>query len=290
MTWQTLGFENIKKYFTKAVKENSLEHAYLFSGQEMIGKRTFALELASLTHLETRFPNGLGLINPDLLFLGNESMGIDEIRKFKNFLSLKPYSSFSRYKIVIIDDAHQMGAETANAMLKVLEEPPAHSLIILVSANPQAMLATIYSRCLEIKFPPHPRLELLKYLEKLSLSRPQAEFLTDFSNGRLGLALWLKEKDAFQDIKKYLENFNKILKSNLNDRIKFAEKVLTDNHGLEQVLELLLYWMFYLRSDFSQKLKINRTKVLRNMLETRQILFQPQFNQRIALENLLINL
>ncbi len=261
-----------------------MEHAYLFSGQEMIGKRTFALELGHfLTH-----PESYLAINPDLLFLGNESLGIDEIRKLKSFLNLKPYAG--RYKVAIIDDAHQMGAEAANAMLKVLEEPPAHSLIILISANPQALLPTIYSRCVEIKFPPHSRAELLKYLGKLGLSRVQAEFLADFSNGRLGLAYRLKEKDTFKNIKKNLEDFNKLLKSNLNDRMKFAEKVLAGDNGSEQAVELLLYWIFYLRSNFSQKLKINRAKVLKNLLTTRQILSQPQFNQRLALENLLINL
>ncbi|TSC75205.1 MAG: DNA polymerase III subunit delta' [Parcubacteria group bacterium Gr01-1014_44] len=350
MLWQTFGFENIKKYFVpilfpteselqnrgssisnipilkkieddeigkKAIEQDSLEHAYLFSGQEMIGKRTFALELTQyllwevsrgksaipptldprlvarefssrcMADLPTVSTWPLDNFIPNLLLLENQ-VGIDEIRKLKSFLSLKPYAG--RYKIAIIDNAHKMGVEAASAILKVLEEPPAHSLIILVSANPQALLPTIYSRCVEIKFAPHPRTELLKYLSKLGLSGVQAEFLTDFSNGRLGLAYRLKEKDAFKDIKKNLECFNQLLRLGLNDRMKFAEKVLTGDNGSEQAVELLLYWMFYLRSDFSKNLKINRAKVLRNILETRQILSQPQFNQRLALENLLINL
>lgn len=290
MTWQTLGFENIKKYFEEAAWDDSLEHAFLFSGQEMIGKKTFALELSF--HLATGFLSHLGTpllseVNPNLLCLGG-SVGIDEIRKLKSFLSLKPYSS--KYKIAIIDNAHQMGVEAANAMLKVLEEPPAHSLIILISANPSALLPTIYSRCVEIKFAPHPRVELLKYLEQIGLNKTQAEFLADFSNGRLGLAYRLKEEDNFKSIKKNLEDFNKLLRLNLNDRIKFAEKVLAGDNGSDQAVELLLYWMFYLRSNFSQKLKINRAKVLKNLLSTRQILSHSQFNHRLALENFLINL
>src|SRR3989344_420293 len=298
MLWQTLGFENIKRYFEKATAEDSLEHAYLFSGQEMIGKRTFAMELTAMlldsgeqsffsASSKKLFPSALITSSPDLLLLENQA-GIDEIRKFKKFLSLKPYSS--KYKIAIIDNAHQMGAEAANAMLKVLEEPPAHSLIILISANPQALLPTIYSRCMEIKFAPHPRIELLKHLEGLDLTRAQAEFLADFSNGRPGLAYRLKEKDAFKDIKKHLEDFNKLLRLGLNERMKFAEKVLAGDNGSDDAVELLLYWMFYLRSNFSNKLKINRAQVLRNLLETRQILSKSQFNHRLALENLLINL
>ena len=299
MLWQTLGFENIKRYFERAVSEDSLEHAYLFSGQEMIGKRTFAIELVNhlrgaggtvfeSLRVKNYVPREPLAIDPDLLILGNEIVGIDEIRKLKNFLSLKPYAS--KYKVAIIDDAHQMSAEAANAMLKVLEEPPAHSLIILISANPQALLPTVYSRCVEIKFAPHPRGQLLKYLEKLGLNETQAKFLADFSNGRLGLAYRLKEKDAFKDIKKHLENFNKILRLNINERLKFAEKALAGDNGSEKAIALLLYWMFYLRSNFSRKLKINRARVLRNILETRQILSHSQFNTRLALENLLINL
>ena len=303
MLWQTFGFENIKKYFERAVAGDSLEHAYLFSGQEMIGKRTLALELGSrltvqeaqwvqflvlASKTKTMYPESLLATNPDLLILGNEKVGIDQVRQLKNFLSLKPYAA--RYKVAIIDNAHEMGAEAANAMLKVLEEPPPHSLIILISANPKALLPTIYSRCLEIKFAPHPRNELLKYLERLDLSKAQAEFLTDFSNGRLGLAYRLKENNTFKNIKKNLEEFSQLLKSNLNDRFKFAEKVLAGEDGTEQVANLLLYWMFYLRSDFSKKLKINRAKVLKSLLITRQILSHPQFNHRLALENLLINI
>src|SRR3989344_3958708 len=169
MTWQTFGFENIKKYFEKAMAEDSLEHSYLFSGQEMIGKRVFALELgyflkrpeAEWGHFFERRrekvcpPRPLEIFNPDLFMLGDENTGIDQVRNLKKFLSLKPYSS--RYKVAIIDNANQMGVEAANAMLKVLEEPPAHSLIILISANPQALLPTIYSRCVDIQFAPHPR-------------------------------------------------------------------------------------------------------------------------------------
>ena len=106
----------------------------------------------------------------------------------------------------------------------------------------------------------------------------------------MGLAYRLKEKDAFKDIKKHLEDFNKILRLNINERLKFAEKALAGDNGSEKAIALLLYWMFYLRSNFSRKLKINRARVLRNILETRQILSHSQFNTRLALENLLINL
>ncbi len=283
MTWQTLGFDLNKKFFERGLQNGGLSHAYLFTGQEMIGKKTFALELAKMANeLPEDFAN-----NPDLLFIQEkENISIDQARKLKSFLSLKPYSG--RYKVAIIDDCHLMNQEAANAILKVLEEPPAHSLIIMVTANPKLLLPTIYSRCQEIKFNPLPRNQLLKYLNDLGLNQAQAEFLADFSNGRLGLAYQLKESNSFKEIKKTLEAFNKIFRSNLNDRLSFAEKVLQKDDG--SLLPMLLYWMFYLRSSLSKNLKINRAQTLKNIMETRYILSKPQYNHRLAFENLLINL
>lgn len=283
MMWQTQGFESNKKFFEKLVRGDALSHAYLFTGQEMIGKKTFALELVNMLDVRHRVS-----YNPDLMFIdGQQGVTIDQIRDLKKFISFKSYRG--KYKCAIIDDCHMMGQEAANSILKILEEPPGNSLIILITASPKLLLSTIFSRCQEIKFPPHPKEELLKYLETLGLNKKQAEFWADFSNGRLGLAYRLKEADAFKDIKKNLQEFNKILKSNINNRLNFAEKIFKDESSLNPA-ELILYWIFYLRSDLSKKLKINRAAALKKMIEAGHILSKPQYNHRLAFENLLINL
>ncbi len=283
MNWQTLGFDLNKTFFEKAVRENLLSHAYLFTGQEMIGKKTFALDLARLV-------TGFDVLNsnPNLFLLGgNIAITIDQIRDFKKFLSLKPYSG--DYKVGIIDDCHLMGAEAANAILKVLEEPSGHSLIILITSNYGQLLKTIYSRCEEIKFSPHPKLQLLKYLGGLGLNQKQSQFLADFSNGRLGLAYRMRDDDSFKNIKKTLEEFNKILKSDINERLNFAERIFKKEEP-ESVSPMILNWLFYLRSDLSKNLKINRAQALRKIIEVGYILSKPQYNHRLAFENLLVSL
>lgn len=284
MPWQTLGFQKNKEFFEKIVQNGEIGHAYLFTGQEMIGKKKFALDLASLIN-----NSNLDLDNnPNLLTLeGEKGVSIDQVRSLKKFLSFKPYSG--KYKVAIINDCHLMAHEAANALLKVLEEPSSHSLIILVTSNPKSLLPTIYSRCEEIRFEPHPRSQLLGYLKDLGLNQTQAEFLADFSNGRLGLAYRLKESNSFKEIKIKLEQFNKLLKSNINERFNFAEKALREEEK-QNLGETLLYWMFYLRSDLSKNLKINRAKILRNLLEVNQILSKPQYNHRLAFENFLLSL
>ena len=284
MAWQVLGFQKNKVFFEKITQNGEIGHAYLFTGQEMIGKKMFALDLVDLVNnSKVEFGN-----NPSLLLLeGENGISIDQVRDLKKFLSFKPY--IGKYKVAIINDCHLMAHEAANALLKVLEEPSPHSLIILITSNPKSLLPTIYSRCEEIRFEPHTRSKLLGYLKDLELNQIQAEFLADFSNGRLGLAYRLKENNNFKEIKTKLEQFNKLLKSDINERFNFAEKALKDEEG-KNLGMMLLYWMFYLRSDLSKNLKINRAKVLKNLLEVNYILSKPQYNHRLAFENFLINL
>ncbi|MDO8495497.1 MAG: hypothetical protein Q7S32_03175 [bacterium] len=282
--WKTLGFEKNKKYFEQALAENSLSHAYLFSGQEMIGKKTFALELARKVN---NFP-GEQSNDPDLLMMNSESgLGIEEVRKVKNFLSLRPYAG--RFRVVLIDEAERLGVEAGNALLKVLEEPPVSALILLVTSSARAVLATIFSRAMEIKFSPHSREQLISYLAKMDLNSKQAEFLADFANGRLGLAYRLQQANSFKDIRKNLEQFNALVEGNYYTRLAFAEKVFAPKTEAKP-RALLLNWMFYLRSDFSKSLKINRSALLRKMLEIDNILVKPQYNHRLAFENLMLSL
>lgn len=83
--------------------------------------------------------------HPDLLYLSDEKLGIKESHTVKQFLSLKPYSA--KVKIVIIEQAGKLTTDAQNALLKVLEEPPEHSIIILGVGSVQQLLETVLSRC-----------------------------------------------------------------------------------------------------------------------------------------------
>lgn len=287
MFWQTTGFDKNKKLFENALKNRFFSHAYLFTGQEMIGKKNFAVELANYV---TTDPQQLPSNNPDILVVdptsseSGQSITIEEARRIKNFVSLSPY--VSPYKFIIIDDAHLLTAEAQNALLKVLEEPSPSSILILVTANPESLLPTITSRCQEIKFSPHPRKLVENVLVGAKLSKTNCEFLTEFANGRIGLIKRIIEEKSFDEVKNSVEELMHLIKTDINERLVIAQK-LTDEKSKSELPKKVLYWTLYLRTRLNEP---RAHKILKNLLALHEIITKPQFNQRLALENFLVSL
>ncbi len=225
MSFNAIKGQDVPVAILKAYIENSrLEGGYLFTGPEGIGKKMTALALAeALNCLEAKFDacgycaSCLKIKNnqhPDVHIISSEEpqinpvrssrisqsndasngIKIDAIRQLQKDISLKSYEG--GFKFFIIDNAHNMTAEAANCLLKVLEEPPAKSLVILISDKPNLLFKTVISRCKVLKFVPLKRAELEVILkEDYSLDSAFAHFLAYFFEGRLGRALALKEKD-----------------------------------------------------------------------------------------------
>src|SRR3989344_1235577 len=284
--WQTIGFDKIKKQFKRLNSANSFGHAYLFPGQVMIAKKPLALELAKLLNTsEISF------------FDGAVGVTIDEVRSIKRFSNLKAVGT--QRKLVILDNAHHLRNDSANALLKVLEEPAPDSLLILISAYPKLLPATILSRCQIILFPPHTHAQIVEHLQSIGLSQHQADWLAQFSNGQIGWAISLQQRGDLTKIRTYLEQFDQLAKASIDERLAFAEKFFTGKKNASeegewspghQVAERLLYWLFYLRSPLAKKLKIDKIKVLRDLLSTRQYLLSPQYNHRLVFENFLLGI
>lgn len=281
MEWQTIGFENIKKVFLNLHKKNALGHAYLFSGQDMIGKRTFALELVKTLNDINSDPEK----HPDVFYIsknGESKILIEETRNLKKFVHLKPF--LGPYKFAVIDNAHNITQEAGNSILKTLEEPPANSILILISSRPSEMLGTIVSRCENIRFNPHNPEALKDYFSKLGLSRRQVEFLADFSNGRIGMAIGLHKNNSFHLIRKIIEDFHKLVKMPIHQRFQFVAELLGGKREYD-VRTALLYWMLYLRSPISDKLKISKPAMLKTLSELSFYADQPQLNHKLIFEN-----
>jgi DNA polymerase-3 subunit delta' len=283
MLWQTIGFDKIKGLFNKTLNENTFGHAYIFTGEDMIGKKTFALELAGIATgpQPSKF-------NPDVLFIdtanseSGQSITIDGIRQVKNFVSLSAYSG--NRKFIIIDEAQLMTDEAQNASLKILEEPNPSSIMILVTSNPGLLLPTVVSRCQEIRFPMHRPAVVREILESASLTKTQIEFLAEFCGGRLGLAKRIIAGDSFENVKKSVEELMHLIKSDLNERLAVAQK-MTDEKNKAELADKILYWTLYLRTRIDEP---KSHKILNGLLSLHRTLNQPQFNQRLALENFLV--
>lgn len=192
-----IGHEAIQRAFEKCTRENTLGHAYLFFGDAQIGKASFAKGVAALIEKGAFNLHSEQCIDVST-FIPNEkgNIGIDEVRDIKRFLWQTPFASERR--IAIIDGADALTPEAQGAMLKIVEEPPAHGLIIFITHDPSAILPPLVSRCAKVYFSRLSTQKLEEYLvreHKVSASR--AHTIATASHGRVGRALsLLKKEDA----------------------------------------------------------------------------------------------
>ncbi|MGE5370352.1 MAG: ATP-binding protein [Solirubrobacterales bacterium] len=144
--FEPLGQERSMRLLRQAV-ENGPSHAYLFLGPEGIGKRQSAVAFGQ------RLLNAATDRHPELMILERDgaNIRIADIRRMQEWMAHKPFTG--RWKIVILADADYLNAESANALLKTLEEPPPYGVIILV-AHREALPPTIVSRCQVVRFQP----------------------------------------------------------------------------------------------------------------------------------------
>ena len=213
-----MGQEKALGILKNYIDNSSLEGGYLFSGPAGIGKKMSALALAKKLNCPESLNDSCGhcssclKINnnqhPDVHIISSEEplLKIDAIRQLQKEINLKAYEG--AYKVFIIDNAHTLTSEAANSLLKILEEPPKKSLIILISDKPNLLFKTVISRCKIIKFSPLKREILEELLRKdYKLDHSFAHFLAYFSDGSLGRALKLKDEDIIGKRNQLIDRF-----------------------------------------------------------------------------------
>jgi DNA polymerase-3 subunit gamma/tau len=177
-----IGQEHVTTPLSNALESGKIHHAYLFSGPRGCGKTSSARIMArSLNCEKGPTPNPCGICQSckDLVANGPGSLDVieldaathglvDDARDLRDKAFFAPVSS--RYKIYIIDEAHQLGPGAANALLKVVEEPPAHVLFIFATTEPDKLISTIRSRTHHYPFRLVPPAILNLHLEKICAS------------------------------------------------------------------------------------------------------------------------
>jgi len=196
-----VGNERIKKLLRRAVSEGRVGQSLIMAGPHGIGKRQFALALAAALNCDNPIDgDACGNCIPcrkvaagehtDVVTITPEGQFIKvaQMREMSFETQFRPYEG--RRRVSIIDDADRLKLEAANSILKVLEEPPESSLLILVTSQPYALLDTIRSRCLFLSFAPLSAPDLESYLAA-NYKRPQEEtrLQARLAGGSIGRAL-----------------------------------------------------------------------------------------------------
>lgn len=215
---QLIGNNNVKSLLRRMLEAKRLPGAMLFVGEEGVGKKLFALELAKALNCRKHqglegcgecaackriskfnYPQSaesddwkkiIWTDHPDvgMVVAPKRVLIVEQMRAVENAANYRPFEGAAR--VFIIEDADKLNDSSANALLKILEEPPHTSFIILLTSRPAQLLPTIRSRCQMIRFSPLAAEEIETYLTKNKLaSGKEARMLARVARGSIGRAL-----------------------------------------------------------------------------------------------------
>lgn len=243
-----IGHEGTIDNLKDLIARGRLGHGYIFFGPAMVGKRTTALALGNFLEKgefetddilqETKVIDVAFMKSLDADASGG-SIGIDAVREIKNFLWQKPNASARR--TLIIDNADLLTTEAQNALLKITEEPPASSLLILVTSDVESILKTITSRLPKIYFGAVPQKTIEEWLlseEGGAVAKTKAAAFAKRALGKPGLAWRLSHDEAFRGA---LESAEQFLKTAAVGRRDFIKKLIEpDDFNLRNFLDAVI--------------------------------------------------
>lgn len=316
-----IGHEKIKDILKKSIKEDTISHAYLFQGEEGIGKKklSYAFSKALLCTDEgdkpcnlcdscKRFDSGN---SPDFFHISpvKNMIRIPEIERIQKEMNTAPINSDK--KVILVEDAHLMNKESNNKFLKTLEEPPSFVHIILTSSQANKLLPTIISRVQIINFFPVPNETIQSLLvDKYDKSQSQAKFITEFTKGAIGKSIDLSKDDTLFQIR---EEVLKVVTGLINgDKTKVFNSIDFFNKHEEAIDEILDIMIYYFRDILIYKklggsaLIINKDKIssledhsfmdfnrisdiILNIMETKDII-KKNVNYQLSIETMLLNI
>ncbi|HUT37441.1 MAG TPA: DNA polymerase III subunit delta' [Planctomycetota bacterium] len=220
MAWsRIIGHENVSERFRQALERGRLSHAYLFVGPEGIGKELFARELAKAVECASGPAEACDQCpachkvehgnHPDVTFVRRIEKGskgerraailVDQVREeIQDAIAYKPFAG--RYKVYVVVDAERMTEEAQNCLLKTLEEPPPHSLLILLASRLEPFVDTVISRCQIVRFRPLTCEQAERVLvDAHALEAEQARVVARLAEGSPGRALRYLDADAYEN-------------------------------------------------------------------------------------------
>jgi len=341
-----LGQEKPVRLLKTLLRNETIPHALLFLGIDGVGKKTTAMAFAMACNCMAKRKEGhseekairsdpvtspkivkksesCGCCkscskiksgnHPDIILVepAGSFIRISQIRNLCNILVMKPYEA--RLRMVIISDAQTMNPSAGNALLKVLEEPPDRTVLILTALQTSDLLPTIVSRCQHIRFSPIPR----SYIEALLMERhgatpDGAKIIAAMANGSISKAVsMIRRMNKIDWIKRRAWLLNEVeampLRS-IPSRLAFAEALSKNKDALSDSLEVmkswfrdLIIWKFHpekiINNDLDETIQRNAKKMTVASLLSKiddihlaQKNIQANMNLRLTLEVLILGL
>lgn len=246
------------------VRKNAIPHAILFTGLAGTGKRAAAERFAMACNCAgprtdaASMAGGLDSFycaecrscvkirsasHPDIISVkpSGSLIRIDQIRELCRTLSLKPFEA--RVRVVIISNAQAMNPSAANALLKVLEEPPDRTILILTTEKASDLLPTVTSRCRKIRFAPASRDLLASWLvEAEGVSAGDARILADLANGSRDKAVAMHREGWIRRRRWLLERTASLASQPVAGRLAFAEALARNPGAIPDSLGIIMSW------------------------------------------------
>ena len=312
-----VGFSNIishkiiKDILKNDVLSQRLAQSYIFFGPEGIGKKLTAYAFSAFINCQKRSEDICGNctscimlkkgVHPDIFLIKREGENIlvDQINELHRISALKPFISFK--KVFIIDEAERLTLEASNKLLKILEEPPAHIVIILITKAIDKLPPTVISRCKVLRFRRLKEEEIESFLKKLNpnYNEEEIKLISSLSCGSISKALFFL--DFFENKK---EETILIIKSLLHDDIfkmyNTISKIVRSYEKDDLILLLDLIFIFIKFTLFKEKFPkfldlsyFNEDLLFEfeeNLLKSRDLLLYSNVNPMMIFENLFLSL
>ena len=250
--------------------KRAIPHALLFTGLQGVGKRRTALSLAMACNCEAFTAPGSGErvsgepvrdglpacgackpcrkiaagSHPDVILVepAGAIIKIDQVRDLCRTLAMKPYEA--RWRVVVISRAQTLNPSAGNALLKMLEEPPDRTVMVLLAEQPSDLLPTIVSRCQHIRFRPAPLADLAEDLTRTrAIPQRQAEILAFMAKGCPDQAAAMADGNWFARRTWLLDRIGSLPETPLPGILALAERLARDKDALEETLDILLSWL-----------------------------------------------
>lgn len=311
-----IGHRKIVDFFERAIKDGSLAHTYCFVGPDQVGKRTLATRLAAqILKVEEEKVSA----HPDWHYVARledektgklkRDLSIAQAREIRGRLQRKSW--LNGYQVMVIDEAETLSEEAANALLKILEEPPEKSVIFLLAENELALPATIRSRCQIFFLAPVSKQEIIQGLEQSGVMFAAASEAAELAWGRPGRAVELAASPEMRE--NYLsevERFKKMIGQPFYSKLKIIEDIfgpsssrVTRDSGRassddtvrkrEHIQDVLDIWIMQFRIMITEKVdsrfSAQRVREIIDSLGEAKKFLRQNIHPRLLIEQVILN-